>query len=306
MALPLTLPLKLSDIVSEFVAPVGTPFSEFVRGGTYVPDTSQNAGVPTVLPLAITDFFGASNTSPLVLTIPQDPNNDFVVVQVIDPGTPHTALAHNPLSATSDDPDEDYVIDVTLRCNFDHVDGDQVGPQLPGYSWAKQRLRIILGAYDTVDLRGVFLDFYFTSATSGYIRFGVADYNVGSGNAAGQDVIGNIYQDQPNSLYGNFVIPDGGNEVRVRMTRGESYTQNQGTGGGPLYTADFNLYLYQRNEWTVLWKNIPARYGGTTGTTGPTWNLGGDLAVANNRYNNNAECDLEFSVVAGAVGAFEI
>lgn len=44
---------KLSDVCTEFLAPATTPLSSFVRGGSWVPNTGANAGVPTALPLLL-------------------------------------------------------------------------------------------------------------------------------------------------------------------------------------------------------------------------------------------------------------
>lgn len=62
MTLPVAKPISLTQIVAEFNAPAGTPLSAFVRGGAYVPDTVQNAGVPTAKPIALSDLLGARDT----------------------------------------------------------------------------------------------------------------------------------------------------------------------------------------------------------------------------------------------------
>ena len=60
MTLQATPPLSLTEVQTEFVAPLGTPLSAFLRGGAFVPDTPTNAGVPTVLPIALLDLLGSS------------------------------------------------------------------------------------------------------------------------------------------------------------------------------------------------------------------------------------------------------
>lgn len=60
MTLQTVPPLSLTEIYTEFGAPLGTPLSEFVRGGAWVPDTAENAGVPTTVPISILDLLGAS------------------------------------------------------------------------------------------------------------------------------------------------------------------------------------------------------------------------------------------------------
>lgn len=60
MALPAAPPISLLQIYTEFGAPVGTPLSQMLRGGQWVPNTPQNANIPTSLPISILDFIGAS------------------------------------------------------------------------------------------------------------------------------------------------------------------------------------------------------------------------------------------------------
>lgn len=65
MTLPASLPISLSQIYAEFGG-AGQPLSAFVRGGAYVPNTAQNLGVPTSLPISISHFVGAG-ANPIVL-----------------------------------------------------------------------------------------------------------------------------------------------------------------------------------------------------------------------------------------------
>ncbi len=60
MTLPTVPPIGMVEIQQEFSAPLGTPLSAFLRGGVWVPDTSANVGVPTVLPISMLDLLGAS------------------------------------------------------------------------------------------------------------------------------------------------------------------------------------------------------------------------------------------------------
>lgn len=62
MTLPVSGPISLTMIQDEFLAPRGTALRAFVRGGVYVPNTPTNAAVPTVAPLQIRQFYGASRT----------------------------------------------------------------------------------------------------------------------------------------------------------------------------------------------------------------------------------------------------
>jgi len=63
MTLPTVPPIGMIEIQDEFLAPLGTPLSAFLRGGVWVPDSAANAGVPTALPIAMTDLLGADVTA---------------------------------------------------------------------------------------------------------------------------------------------------------------------------------------------------------------------------------------------------
>ena len=303
MTLPLERPLSIKDLETEFTAPPGTPLSEFLKGGTYVPDNTENVNVPTALPLALTDFYGAAATVPVVEYLPRDPAGNMALLEV--PG-PLVTEGHN-FGSNIIDPDEEWVIDLQVRCNADHIDGDDVPPQLSGYSWARQRMRLFVGAYGPYqtlvnDFRGVALDFYFTSSTQGYVRCSTAMGRYAEGAPVDQAQLDAIWYDQTNTDYGNFVIPSDENAVRVRVTRGESLTQINQTGR---WALDYRVYLYLRDEWVNVWSGIESRCYDPD-YYGSAWNDGGTLCVGNNVYENNAECDLEFTAIAGAIGAFEI
>lgn len=53
--------ISMSDLVAEFVGPTPAALSDFYRGGTYVPDTAPNAGIPTSGAIALSDFYGGVN-----------------------------------------------------------------------------------------------------------------------------------------------------------------------------------------------------------------------------------------------------
>lgn len=58
---------KLSDVYAEFGAPAGTGLSQFLRGGPYVPNVAANAGVPTSLPIRLSQLAGAVKYIPISL-----------------------------------------------------------------------------------------------------------------------------------------------------------------------------------------------------------------------------------------------
>lgn len=88
MTLPASGNLSFSQILAEFGAPVGTKLSQMYRGGAYVPNIAQNAGVPTSGPIAIRDFLGASNVAPVELS-------DYSVFATTTNGTDTFAVAES-------------------------------------------------------------------------------------------------------------------------------------------------------------------------------------------------------------------
>lgn len=63
MTLQASPPITLQNIQDEFLQPRGTPLSSFYRGAGIVPNSPQNAGVPTSGPISLLDFLGASRQS---------------------------------------------------------------------------------------------------------------------------------------------------------------------------------------------------------------------------------------------------
>lgn len=67
MAVQSSPPVSLSDVASEFGATTPYSLTDFYRGGTYVPDSPVNSGVPASGSISLTDLLGA--TDQLVYTI---------------------------------------------------------------------------------------------------------------------------------------------------------------------------------------------------------------------------------------------
>ena len=61
MALPGSGQLSINDIVGEFGGSAPHALSEYYRGGSLVPDSATNSGVPTSGQIKISDFYGAAN-----------------------------------------------------------------------------------------------------------------------------------------------------------------------------------------------------------------------------------------------------
>lgn len=53
MTLPASPPITMAQICAEYVVAGTTPLNSFVRGGGIVPNTAQNAAVPTTLPISM-------------------------------------------------------------------------------------------------------------------------------------------------------------------------------------------------------------------------------------------------------------
>jgi len=61
MALPGSGQLSINDIVGEFGGSAPHALSEYYRGGSLVPDSATNSGVPTSGQIKISDFYGAAD-----------------------------------------------------------------------------------------------------------------------------------------------------------------------------------------------------------------------------------------------------
>ena len=63
MALQSSGAISIDDIVDEFGGTSPDGLDEYYRGGTYVPDTATNSGVPTSGAISLEDFYGAAAAS---------------------------------------------------------------------------------------------------------------------------------------------------------------------------------------------------------------------------------------------------
>jgi len=298
MPLPLVRPISIKDLEAEFLAPPGTPLSAFLKNGAYVPDNIENVDVPVALPLAITDFYGAANIVPVLVLIPQDPANIVPIFYYI-PGLPLVAQHPDSLPYPNT-PEELFVVRFRVKCDPTHVDSPDQPAQLPGYSWARQRMSLWVAPHADYSLKGLQLDIFFTSATTGYIRarIGIGFTSTGSVSYQGQQ--GSSYQDQPNTVYGNFVIPDDENYIDIEVSRGATYTRYT-SGGSSRAAPDWEVIFRTRENNTPIWKQIRLQTNGVQTSAG-AWGGGGALAIANNKYITGALCDLEISFIDAFVG----
>ena len=81
MAIPGSGPIKISEIATEFGDTTPNSMSEYYRGGSLVPDSPTNSGVPASGAIALEDFYGAQNRVALALTISSSTQNYDVFTQ---------------------------------------------------------------------------------------------------------------------------------------------------------------------------------------------------------------------------------
>lgn len=81
MAIPLTGPISLTDIQTEFGGTNPTSLSEYYKGGAYVLTTDYAPNVPTSGEISLSDFYGARKTTLTTVTFTAVGDN-FVVLPV--------------------------------------------------------------------------------------------------------------------------------------------------------------------------------------------------------------------------------
>ena len=120
MALQSSGAIKLSDVATEFSATTPYALKDFYRGGTLVPDTAANAGVPTSGSIQLKDFYGAASFSLSISGALHDPENDPV------PFTTNTWTLRFTLS-------QSYSEDIVVNYNYDY-DNDTVTPFISSFT----------------------------------------------------------------------------------------------------------------------------------------------------------------------------
>lgn len=101
-------PVSLTDVRNVFGAPAGTPLHNFYRGGPWVPNISQNAGVPTAPPIQLAQLAGATNYQPMTVT-----SHD--VTADTDSGQTNSFIGTASATVTGGNPSKTY--------NWVHIDG---------------------------------------------------------------------------------------------------------------------------------------------------------------------------------------
>lgn len=61
--------ISILDIVGEFGGSGSHSLTEYYRGGAFVPNISENSSIPTSGTISLTDFYGATATPPITVTI---------------------------------------------------------------------------------------------------------------------------------------------------------------------------------------------------------------------------------------------
>jgi len=83
MAIPLTGPISLTDIQSEFGGTNPISLSEYYKGGAYVLTTDYAPNVPTSGTISLSDFYGARKTTLTTVTYTVIGDNIFVAPSTI-------------------------------------------------------------------------------------------------------------------------------------------------------------------------------------------------------------------------------
>jgi len=92
MALPVSGPLSINDIVGEFGGTAPHSLSEYYRGGGLVPNIAANSSIPTSGTISIGNFYGAQNalwvttltSQEVIITDPFGPTITWVGYDTID------------------------------------------------------------------------------------------------------------------------------------------------------------------------------------------------------------------------------
>jgi hypothetical protein len=79
MAIPLTGPISLTDIQTEFGGTNPVSLSEYYKGGTYVLATDYAPNVPSSGTISLSDFYGARKTTLTTETF-TNPGDNFIVI----------------------------------------------------------------------------------------------------------------------------------------------------------------------------------------------------------------------------------
>ena len=74
MTLPSSGPLSLSDIRGEFGGPTPIALENYYRGGSYVPNITQNSGIPTSGAISIKSFYGTTHAFIFTQTVSSNVN----------------------------------------------------------------------------------------------------------------------------------------------------------------------------------------------------------------------------------------
>jgi hypothetical protein len=307
MTLPTSGSLRISQIYTEFGAPNRTPITDLVRGGAYIPQGGGvNSGIPTVPPIAISDFYGSEgNPTEVHLENVLLPQGEVLVLA----GNPLIGLfveAHDISSPTVED-DEKYVVDMRVKCGTGLVDGGQnFGPitidSVP-FASAFMRMRYFLGL-TSADPATSSPQALILGATSGRV---ITLYNTDTdfGYMQGYTSLADIHYERRSSgsVYRDEILPTESQYLRIRQTRGTASDPNGGP-PNPDYGLDHLNHMYTDDGFSSLWETLIDQVP-DTGISPAPWANGGWLILYNIGVSDNAaipvgncDMDIEFCRVA--------
>jgi hypothetical protein len=304
MILPADGAIGMIDVTQEFLAPVRTPLTEFVRGGEYVPDMGTgfpNENVPTTPPIALTDMYDATrNPNPVQL-------EDGILVQpeveVISSSREGLFVAGYDGIVLPIPSDARFVVDVKFKCGptfdpYDQGDVTSAGPNARIYPDCLLNADVLIGLTGANPLFAT--DGNMMSQFGGMrVRFwnslsSFQGYGPGVVNPLGESPVWLDTVGGGDTSY-NDVRPDPTSFTRLRLSRGESLVFNGFTG---TWNAMWNLKIY-RDDFTTLWREVTTV--GTGGVASP-YNASGYLIFANNNPTGDGDVDVSFEYLRGFVG----
>tara|TARA_R110000765_G_scaffold357626_1_gene447709 strand:+ start:13 stop:864 length:852 start_codon:yes stop_codon:yes gene_type:complete len=271
---------ELSEVQDEFDAPTSAKLSAFYRGGSYVPDTSVNSGVPESGELFLSDLIGASATSNMTLTISGDPTPNGACTGANQPCTATT----DSITCTASGGSSPYTITTEKRPNYtDFV-------VIEGVQGADSR---------TFEYRTTNTDSSVTYSSE--YRIKVVD-STGAVAYTAYFAVSNIHTYDYSSL-----VLDGDSSITASATSGGSPTNSYGTytvtGGGSGVLSTSTEYvsgsIYQSAETSIIDKTqdgFRIQQGSGVNTGGGSWSTTWVIRVTASRNGKTGTKDVTINV----------
>ncbi len=277
MALPSSGVLTLDDIQTEFGGTNPIDLSDYYRGGSLVPDTATNAGIPTSGVISVTDFYGATNviTLDFVRRTQYTPTssttisgvaigaanpNRMVILQnsifgsnlfsaitactiggitaTIISGTPQVVYAKVPTGTTAD------IVLTFSNTNQKRIQVNTINTQNSAPTFtatASSTAGTTNFTQNPVDPEGVFMWGFYHSA--GVAGIGTTAWTLGTTSAGGVDVVPGYVNPNPSSL---------GNVPRSTMaisetSNSDSRNVNINQNNSPKFPGSYSAAYFQAN-----------------------------------------------------------